>query len=179
MFSAVVGLFLFVFGIGMAAYICFGQGGSAFPFWSLELAAAGLGLFLLTAAVYFLRIIQFVRQRGVTYNEFFFNLPLEGEDHPKDAGDLFDDLLDFLMRRSMWLAVPIIALPVILKAAIRRGALRPLFGIDLGSIRNGGTHWSVGDVVSLGSGSVAVVFIVALAIRRIWAMQRDDVPPRR
>lgn len=51
---------------------------------------------------------------------------------------------------------------------------RALMGIDLGSVHDGGTHWSVGDVAILGGGSVLIVFILALAIRRIWAMQTRD-----
>lgn len=177
MFSAGAGLLLLFFGVGMGAYILL-PGGAAFPWWCVELGGFGLFLFLATASVYFLRIIQFVRQRGVEYDSFFWNLPIESPEHPKDAGDLFDDALSFLTTRWPHLAVGLVVALPLLKVLAKTGSAHSLLRADLGPIHNGGTHWDVGDVITIGGGGILVVFIVAMMIRRIWAMQRSDPPSR-
>ncbi len=177
MFSAVIGSAMMVFGVGVAVYAHFFQGDPLIPLWTVEFAAAGLALLLLTAAVYFLRIVQFVRQRGVAYDPFFWNLPIESPDHPEDAGDLFGGLLSFLTNRRPGLLFVIAAVLAALRVALRNGALRPPLALDLGPVCNGGTHWSLGDVVVLGAGSTVAIFFVVFMFRRVWAMQRSAPTP--
>jgi hypothetical protein len=173
-FSAGVGAAMLFFGVGMAAYMRLAQSAIAIPSWTWEFAAAGLGLLLLTAAAYFFKLIQFVRQRDVDYDSFFWNLPIESPDHPAGAGDLFNAAL------ARWPHLALVLFVLIL--ALRDDpAARNWLNYDLGPIHNGGQRWSIAEVLILGGVPVALLVVIGLALRRIWAMQSDGahVPENR
>jgi hypothetical protein len=87
---------------------------------------------------------------------------------------MFDDLFGYVTGRWPGLFVVLVGLPYFLKIVASTEAGRALFHADLGPVHDGGTHWSVADVSMLGGGAVLLAFIIALGLRRIWAMQRDD-----
>lgn len=183
-FVAILGLTLIVFGLGIAFYDRFVFGApswSVVPSWTWILSAAGLGLALLAVAVYFSGWIQFVRLRGGVSGEFFDDLPIEGADAPLALGEALDAAQERAIETAPSRSWSTLTLLIGLYPIILAAALNSRLGLaDLGPIRAGGTHWEAREVVVLGCGTVVLVFSIAFMLRRLWALQRQDlrIPPK-